>query len=136
MRKGRSTREEMAAEWVAAWEEICRVAKRRSKPHPEAPGATAVYVMQAASGRCKVGVSDGLPQRILAVAWRVPKQERPVRLYRALLLCPSVAWKVEKAAHRRLRRFHLGGEWFGASPRTCFAAVVAAANELVAIGKN
>lgn len=126
----------MAAEWVAAWAEICRVAKRRAKPHATAPGDTAVYVMQDAHGRCKVGCSDGLPQRIAAMAWQVAPADRPVTLYRALLLCPSIAWKTEKAAHRKLKRFAVGGEWFSASPRTCFAAVVSAANELVKIDKD
>ena len=82
--------------------------------------------MRDALGQMKVGISYGVAGRTYAINSQVQAERRPVRLMRAVLIDPAIAWKVERATHRRLCHANLpmvGREWFSASVRECVNAI-------------
>jgi len=73
-----------------------------------------LYVIQAANGPIKIGVSDNVPKRMAALQTSNPS---------ALTLCgtvnPDDDYKTESKAHRYLCEHRMEGEWFENTHEVC-----------------
>jgi hypothetical protein len=96
----------------------------RPKPDGYVPHIASVYVICAGDSAVKVGVSinPGARARNLQTG-----QDRIVRVFWAVMLEYSDAYRLEKEVHDKLRRTVGGasGEWFYIAPETAVAAIQA-----------
>lgn len=111
------------------WYCASRDAEQRSRLHPRTSPQDGerlgfVYVMQDATGLTKIGYSEDVAHRLLAIQQPIASGpgQRPIRLVSAIGMPWQIARKAEKLAHQRLdayRVYERGciSEWFRVTPQ-------------------
>ncbi len=97
------------AQWHSVYD-LLRRYKRMKRLERRTGGEYHVYVMQA-GGRIKIGYSCNPLKRVNAIQVGNADLVQLVRTKRCRTM--TRAKNLEKKLHKRLKRFHIRGEWFG-----------------------
>lgn len=84
-----------------------------------------IYIISAGRGQLKVGIAQDIQKRMAQLQTGCPEH---LRLVHQVPIVAIKAQRLEKALHRRLKRYRIRGEWFRLSAAFAIKAVESAAS--------